>query len=202
MWLWHQILERLWSWSISRPRTDLKVCTRKPLEKRAPAGSFQGSTLQLTPKGGPPWLVCWSCPCAFQSSWLNFNFFLFVLFLDGDQVRWRSKSLCTFWTEIPRPISQSRLPWMRTNLTPFTLVRTLLFFFFLSSLFEPPPLRLDLCGVDVGFENPIFAALEVDYSEADQDPTGEALETTQKVRKTRRFARFGRTITLNNPILP
>jgi len=29
-------------------------------------------------------------------------------------------------------------------------------------------------GVDVGFENPIFACLEVDYSEANQDPTREA----------------------------
>ena len=26
-----------------------------------------------------------------------------------------------------------------------------------------------IVGVDVGFENPLFAALEVDYSEADQD---------------------------------
>jgi hypothetical protein len=32
-----------------------------------------------------------------------------------------------------------------------------------------------IVGLDVGFENPTFAALEVDYSEADQDPTGEAL---------------------------
>lgn len=37
-------------------------------------------------------------------------------------------------------------------------------------------------GVDVGFENPIFACLEVDYTEADQDPTGEALKETEKVR--------------------
>ncbi|KAI1313025.1 Splicing factor 3B subunit 3 [Mortierella claussenii] len=36
-------------------------------------------------------------------------------------------------------------------------------------------------GVDVGFENPIFACLEVDYSEADQDPTGEALKETEKM---------------------
>ncbi|KAG0056642.1 Splicing factor 3B subunit 3 [Gryganskiella cystojenkinii] len=36
-------------------------------------------------------------------------------------------------------------------------------------------------GVDVGFENPIFACLEVDYSEADQDPTGEALNETEKM---------------------
>ncbi|KAG0214840.1 CPSF A subunit region-domain-containing protein [Mortierella sp. GBAus27b] len=36
-------------------------------------------------------------------------------------------------------------------------------------------------GVDVGFENPIFACLEVDYSEADRDPTGEALKETEKM---------------------
>jgi splicing factor 3B subunit 3 len=33
-----------------------------------------------------------------------------------------------------------------------------------------------IVGLDVGFENPTFAALEVDYSEADQDPTGEAIQ--------------------------
>lgn len=38
-------------------------------------------------------------------------------------------------------------------------------------------------GVDVGFENPIFACLEVDYTEADQDPTGEAYKETEKVTK-------------------
>lgn len=36
-------------------------------------------------------------------------------------------------------------------------------------------------GVDVGFENPLFAALEVDYSEADQDPTGEAFNNAEKL---------------------
>ncbi|KAI9020517.1 CPSF A subunit region-domain-containing protein [Hyaloraphidium curvatum] len=36
-------------------------------------------------------------------------------------------------------------------------------------------------GVDVGFENPLFAALEVDYSESDQDPTGEAFANTEKM---------------------
>lgn len=35
-------------------------------------------------------------------------------------------------------------------------------------------------GVDVGFENPIFAMIELDYSEADQDPTGEAVAATDK----------------------
>lgn len=35
-------------------------------------------------------------------------------------------------------------------------------------------------GVDVGFENPIFAALEVDHTESDQDPSGEAFAATEK----------------------
>lgn len=39
----------------------------------------------------------------------------------------------------------------------------------------------DIIGLDVGFENPVFANIEVDYSEADQDPTGEAFNNTQKV---------------------
>ncbi|CAM9248608.1 unnamed protein product, partial [Choristocarpus tenellus] len=36
------------------------------------------------------------------------------------------------------------------------------------------------CGVDVGFENPIFAVIELDYSEADLDPTGEEASNTEK----------------------
>jgi len=36
-------------------------------------------------------------------------------------------------------------------------------------------------GVDVGFENPLFAALEVDYGEADQDPSGEAFNLAEKM---------------------
>ncbi|GAO45938.1 hypothetical protein SAICODRAFT_6225 [Saitoella complicata NRRL Y-17804] len=35
-------------------------------------------------------------------------------------------------------------------------------------------------GLDVGYENPIFACLEVDYGEVDQDPTGRAIEDVQK----------------------
>lgn len=35
-------------------------------------------------------------------------------------------------------------------------------------------------GVDQGYDNPLYAALEIDYSESDQDPTGEAYENTQK----------------------
>lgn len=32
-----------------------------------------------------------------------------------------------------------------------------------------------MVGVDVGFENPMFACLEIDYEEADSDPTGKIL---------------------------
>lgn len=37
-----------------------------------------------------------------------------------------------------------------------------------------------ICGVDCGFDNPIFAAIELDYSEADQDPTGQSANEAQK----------------------
>lgn len=40
-----------------------------------------------------------------------------------------------------------------------------------------------IVGLDVGFENPLFAALEVDYTESDQDHTGEAFHRTEKVRE-------------------
>ncbi|KZV82735.1 hypothetical protein EXIGLDRAFT_742284 [Exidia glandulosa HHB12029] len=38
-----------------------------------------------------------------------------------------------------------------------------------------------ITGVDVGFENPLFAALEIDYGEADQDATGEAFHDAEKM---------------------
>ena len=38
-----------------------------------------------------------------------------------------------------------------------------------------------LVALDVGYENPIFACLEVDYGEADQDPTGQAYEEIEKM---------------------
>lgn len=38
-----------------------------------------------------------------------------------------------------------------------------------------------MVGVDVGFDNPLFAALEVDYGESDQDATGEAFNAAEKV---------------------
>ena len=38
----------------------------------------------------------------------------------------------------------------------------------------------DIVGLDVAFEHPIFAAIEIDYQKADTDPTGEAALTTEK----------------------
>ncbi|CAE6440620.1 unnamed protein product, partial [Rhizoctonia solani] len=38
-----------------------------------------------------------------------------------------------------------------------------------------------IVGVDVGFENPLFAALEVDYTESDADPTGQAFRNAEKM---------------------
>ncbi|XP_030832053.1 splicing factor 3B subunit 3 [Strongylocentrotus purpuratus] len=38
-----------------------------------------------------------------------------------------------------------------------------------------------IVGVDVGFENPMFACLEIDYEDADSDPTGEAAQATQQL---------------------
>jgi len=37
-----------------------------------------------------------------------------------------------------------------------------------------------IAGVDCGFDNPVFAAIELDYSEADQDSTGQAANEAQK----------------------
>lgn len=38
----------------------------------------------------------------------------------------------------------------------------------------------DIVSVDMGYENPMFAALEVDYSNAELDPTGQAYDDIQK----------------------
>ncbi|KAG5519797.1 hypothetical protein PMAC_000070 [Pneumocystis sp. 'macacae'] len=38
-----------------------------------------------------------------------------------------------------------------------------------------------LVGMDVGYENPVFAALEVDYTEAESDPSGKAYREIQKL---------------------
>lgn len=45
---------------------------------------------------------------------------------------------------------------------------------------KPQTLVFALVGLDVGYENPVFAALEVDYTESDQDPTGQAFEEVEK----------------------
>ena len=37
-----------------------------------------------------------------------------------------------------------------------------------------------IVGLDCGFDNPIFGAIELDYGEAEQDPTGEAAKEAQK----------------------
>ncbi|GMH39601.1 hypothetical protein BSKO_07499 [Bryopsis sp. KO-2023] len=37
-----------------------------------------------------------------------------------------------------------------------------------------------VCGMDCGFDNPVFAAIELDYENADQDSTGEAASQAQK----------------------
>lgn len=41
-------------------------------------------------------------------------------------------------------------------------------------------LVLDIVGVDNGYDNPLFASLEYDYTAADEDPTGEAYSKTPK----------------------
>ncbi|KAJ9664691.1 pre-mRNA-splicing factor rse1 [Neophaeococcomyces mojaviensis] len=45
---------------------------------------------------------------------------------------------------------------------------------------KPGCLVFDLIALDVGYENPIFAAIEIDYTEADQDPSGQAYEEVEK----------------------
>ena len=41
-------------------------------------------------------------------------------------------------------------------------------------------ITFSIVGLDCGFENPIFAAIELDYSDAEQDHTGEAAREAQK----------------------
>ena len=38
----------------------------------------------------------------------------------------------------------------------------------------------DVVGIDVNFENPVFACLELDYADVDTDPTGEAYEESER----------------------
>lgn len=46
---------------------------------------------------------------------------------------------------------------------------------------KPQTLVFAMVALDVGYENPIFAAIEVDYSESDQDPTGRAYDEVEKL---------------------
>ncbi|EGU85809.1 hypothetical protein FOXB_03657 [Fusarium oxysporum f. sp. conglutinans Fo5176] len=41
---------------------------------------------------------------------------------------------------------------------------------------KPGVLVISMVALDVGYSNPVFAALEIDYSEIDQDSTGQAME--------------------------
>lgn len=42
-------------------------------------------------------------------------------------------------------------------------------------------ITFDVVGLDVGFDNPQFAAIELDYADADADPTGEASALAEKM---------------------
>ena len=46
---------------------------------------------------------------------------------------------------------------------------------------KPQTIVFAMTALDSGFENPVFAALEVDYTECDQDPTGEATANVEKL---------------------
>lgn len=41
---------------------------------------------------------------------------------------------------------------------------------------KPGTIVLSMVALDVGYANPVFAALEIEYTEADQDPSGQALQ--------------------------
>jgi splicing factor 3B subunit 3 len=45
---------------------------------------------------------------------------------------------------------------------------------------KPQTLVFALVSLDVGYENPVFAALEIDYSDSDQDPSGQAYKDVEK----------------------
>lgn len=45
---------------------------------------------------------------------------------------------------------------------------------------RPNCLTIDCIGVDVGYENPIFACIEVDFGESDRDATGMAFDNIVK----------------------
>ncbi|KAI1492495.1 pre-mRNA-splicing factor rse-1 [Biscogniauxia mediterranea] len=44
---------------------------------------------------------------------------------------------------------------------------------------KPGTIVLSMVALDVGYANPVFAALEVDYTESDQDPSGQALSEVE-----------------------
>ena len=46
---------------------------------------------------------------------------------------------------------------------------------------KPQTLVFALTALDVGYENPIFSALEMDYTESDQDPTGQSYADIEKL---------------------
>ncbi|KAG9807999.1 putative splicing factor 3B subunit 3, partial [Aureobasidium melanogenum] len=46
---------------------------------------------------------------------------------------------------------------------------------------RPQTLTFDICAVDTNFQNPVFAALEVDYTDSDQDPTNESYDIREKL---------------------
>lgn len=45
---------------------------------------------------------------------------------------------------------------------------------------KPQTLVFAMVALDVGYENPVFATLEMEYGESDQDPTGQAYEEAEK----------------------
>ncbi|KAI9849816.1 MAG: pre-mRNA-splicing factor rse1 [Sclerophora amabilis] len=45
---------------------------------------------------------------------------------------------------------------------------------------KPQTLVFALVALDAGYENPVFAALEVEYGESDQDPTGQVYDELEK----------------------
>jgi len=46
---------------------------------------------------------------------------------------------------------------------------------------RPRTLCVDITGMDVGLDNPCYAALEIDYTDADEDPSGEAAADCAKM---------------------
>jgi splicing factor 3B subunit 3 len=44
---------------------------------------------------------------------------------------------------------------------------------------KPGTVVLSMVSLDVGYANPVFAALEIDYTEPDQDPTGQAVDEVE-----------------------